>query len=143
MAALNPYLLFNGNAAEAFNFYRSVFGGEFATVMRNSDIPAGVPKPEGAGDDEIMHIALPIGAGHVLMGGDRPTAFGPGTRGDNFHISVSADSEADATRLFNGLAAGGNVIMPQENTFWGSYFGMLVDKYGIQWMVSYDKNMQQ
>lgn len=143
MAALNPYLNFNGNTEEAFNFYRSVFGGEFATVMRHGDVPSDVPQPGPINPNQIMHIALPIGNGTILMGSDRPEVFGPGTRGDNFYISITAGSEDEARKLFNGLADGGNVTMPLEHTFWGAYFGMLADKFGIQWMVNYDKNMQQ
>ncbi|MEJ2560857.1 MAG: VOC family protein [Anaerolineae bacterium] len=89
-----------------------------------------------------MHVALPIGQGSVLMGSDRPAAMGPTTPGNNSSISVSTDSEAEATRVFNRLSAGGQVTMPLEKAFWGSYFGMLTDRFGIQWMVSYDYNQQ-
>lgn len=144
MKAVNPYLNFSGNCEEVFNFYKSVFGGEFVTVMRFKDVPAEeldeshqLPENEA---EKIMHVALPIGPGTILMGSDTPDAMGPVTTGTNFSISISADSEAEATELFNGLSAGGQVSMPLDKTFWGAYFGMLTDKFGVQWMVSYDYN---
>lgn len=144
MATLNPYLHFNGNAEEAFNFYRSVFGGEFSMISRNKDIPSGTPNPTSSAEAEkILHVSLPISKNSVLMGGDRPSSFGPATNGDSITISISAESEADATRLFNGLSAGGTVIMPLEKTFWGAFFGMFKDKFGIHWMVSYDYNQHK
>jgi PhnB protein len=139
MATLNPYLNFDGKTEEAFNFYRSVFGGEFAMLQRMKDIPSDVPS-HGAAGDQIMHVALPIGQGSVLMGSDRPAAFGPGTRGDNFYITIHAASEDEARKLFDGLSEGGQVTMPLQNAFWGALFGMFVDRYGVQWMVSYDHN---
>lgn len=140
MARLNPYLNFNGNTEEVFNFYRSVFGGEFDTVMRFKDVPSEVPTPEGTTAERIMHISLPIGHGTLLMGSDRPEAFGPGTRGDNSFISIGADSEEEARQIFEGLSSGGQITMPLEKAFWGALFGMFVDKYGVQWMISYDDN---
>ena len=146
MKAVNPYVNFNGNCEEAFEFYRSVFGGEFLTVMRFKEVPAEeldeshqLPASEA---EKIMHIALPLGQGTILMGSDIPEAMGAVTIGDNFSISISADSEAEATDLFNGLSAGGQVTMPLDKTFWGAVFGMLTDKFGIQWMVSYDYDQQ-
>jgi PhnB protein len=141
MKAVNPYLNFSGNCDEAFNFYRSVFGGEFSTQMRFKEVPpeAQMHTTEG---EKTMHVALPIGQGTVLMGSDRPAAMGPVTTGDYASLSITTDSEAEATRVFNGLSAGGQVTMPLEKTFWGSYFGMFTDRFGIQWMVSYDYNQQ-
>jgi PhnB protein len=141
MTAVNPYLNFSGNCEEAFNFYRSVFGGEFSTQMRFKEVPpeAQMHATEG---EKIMHVALPIGPGTVLMGSDRPAAMGPVTTGDNSSLSITTDSEAEATRIFDGLSAGGQVTMPLEKTFWGSYFGMFTDRFGVQWMVSYDYNQQ-
>lgn len=136
MASLNPYLHFNGNAEEAFNFYKSVFGGEFDAVMRFSDTPADISNP-AAGEDGLLHISLPITNNSILMGSDRPKAFGPATMGDNSSISISAESREEADRLFNGLSEGGQVTMPMDNAFWGSYFGMLKDKFGVYWMVSF------
>jgi PhnB protein len=137
MPVLNPYLLFEGTCEEAFIFYKSVFGGEFEMISRFKDIPSDVPMPEIEGD-QIMHVALPIGSGSMLMGSDRPANTGKNIIGNNYSISVSADSEKQADLFFKGLAAGGQVTMPIDKTFWGAYFGMLIDKYGINWMISYD-----
>ena len=89
---------------------------------------------------KIMHISLPIGGGSILMGSDRLESYGPITKGDNFYVSIQADSEEEATKLFNGLSAGGQVIMPLEDSFWGAFFGMFNDKFGVQWMINYDYN---
>lgn len=139
MATLNPYLTFNDNCEEAFNFYKSVFGGDFAMVMRFKDVPA---EYQGSASEaeKIMHMALPIGQGTMLMGSDSPASMGVPKTGDNVSISISTESEAEAERLFKGLSAGGQVTMPLEKAFWGDYFGMLTDKYGFQWMVSYMSN---
>lgn len=136
MAAVNPSLNFSGNCEEAFNFYKSVFGGEFSQIMRWKDMPEGaLTGPEG---EKIMHIALPIGEGTFIIGGDRPESMGKVTNGDNFEIVIIAKSEEEANKLFNGLAAGGKVDMPLAKVFWGDYFGMLTDKFGIKWMVDYE-----
>jgi PhnB protein len=137
MPALNPYLNFNGNAEEVFNFYKSVFGGEFATIMRFKEVPEEYKSPAHE-DNKIMHIALPIAGGSVLMGSDVPEAMGKVTNGTSFHIAIGADSKEEADKLFNGLSAGGKIEMPMSDTFWGSYFGMFTDKYGIEWMVNFD-----
>lgn len=138
MTTVNPYLNFTGNCEQAFNFYKSVFGGQFQTLMRFKEVPSqGVPASEG---DKLMHVALPIGQGTLLMGSDRIEAMGAGTRGDNFAISIQTDSEAEATRIFDGLAADGQVTMPLQETFWGARFGMLIDKFGIQWMVNQENS---
>jgi PhnB protein len=141
MAVVNPYLTFNGNCEEAFTFYKSAFGGDFAGLMRFSEMPADQPVAEGEGN-LILHVALPIGKGTLLMGSDRPEAYGDVSFGGNFSISISADSKDEATRLFNDLSAGGRVTMPLEDAFWGDYFGMLTDQFGINWMVSYSANYQ-
>jgi PhnB protein len=137
MATINPYLNFNGTTEAAFNFYRSVFGGEFAMVQRFGDAP---PDQSSTSDDSklIMHIALPIGPHTVLMGSDVPGTIPPVSQGTNFAVSVSTDSKEEADRIFNNLSAGGNITMPIDHMFWGSYFGMLTDKFDIQWMVSFD-----
>ena len=144
MKAINPYLNFNGNCEEAFNFYKSVFGGEFAMLMRFKDIPAGEMDPEHELPDsegqKIMHVSLPVGQSTILMGSDVPSVMGTVQNGSNFAIAISTDSEAETDEIFNGLSAGGQVTMPLDKVFWGSYFGMLTDKFGIQWMVSYDYN---
>jgi PhnB protein len=143
MASVNPYLTFNGNCEEAFNFYKSVFGGEIPFMGRFKDMPSEHPIPESEGN-KIMHVALPIGQGTVLMGSDSSEAFGNATViGNNFSISINAESEEEATKLFNGLSAGGKVTMPLNKTFWGAFFGMFTDKFGIQWMVNYDYNQQK
>ncbi len=138
MTAVNPYLHFNGNAEEAFDFYKTVFGGEFPMIMRYKDAPDEQRMGEGNGD-KILHICLPIGQGPILMGGDVPEVHKV-TMGTNFYISISPDSEKEADHLFSGLSAGGQVIMPIGKTFWGSYFGMLKDQFAVQWMISLDYN---
>ncbi|MBN9285740.1 MULTISPECIES: VOC family protein [Flavobacterium] len=139
MANVNPYLTFNGTCEAAFDFYQSVFGGEFPYKGKYKDMPPGeYPLPD-AEKEKIMHICLPIGGGSMLMGSDSSEAFGKATTmGDNIAISINTDSEEEATRLFNGLSAGGKITMPLDKTFWGAFFGMFVDKFGIHWMVNYD-----
>jgi PhnB protein len=146
MATISPYLTFNGNCEEAFNFYKSVFGGEFPFIGRFKDMPPmdGGKQMSPEQGEKIMHVSLPISKETMLMGSDSSEAFGQATTvGNNFSISINADSEKEADRLFNGLSAGGRVTMPLNKTFWGAYFGMLTDKFGIQWMVNYDYNQQQ
>jgi PhnB protein len=140
MAQVNPYLNFNGNTEEAFNFYKSVFGGDFAAVVRFKDMgPAAGPVPPEAGN-LIMHIALPIGNGNMLMATDAVEAMGQKVvEGNNHYLSLSADSKEEADRLYNSLSAGGKIEMAIGDVPWGSYFGMFKDKFGTQWMVSYDK----
>jgi PhnB protein len=138
MTSINPYLNFPGTAEEAFNLYKSVFGGEFAMVQRFKDTPES-GKMSPANLDKIMHIALPIGS-NVIMATDAVEGYGDTFKaGNNFHISISVDSQSEADRVYKGLSAGGQVIMPMNKTFWGSYFGMLIDKFGIQWMISFDE----
>lgn len=137
MATITPYLVFNGNCEEAFNFYKSVFGVEFSYIGRFKDAPSEEPLSESEGE-KIMHVTLPIGDNHVLMGSDTSEAHGLVTFGSNFSISINAESKEEATALFDGLSAGGQITMPLQDTFWGAYFGMFVDKFGIQWMVNHD-----
>lgn len=142
MAKFQPYLNFNGNTEEAFNFYKSVFGGEFLGVNRFKDFKD-TPGCEGeiAEDDrdKIMHIALPIGGGDILMGTDALESMGQKlTQGNNFYIYIDAESTEEAEKIFNGLSAGGKVEMPLAATFWADLFGSFTDKFGVQWMVSYD-----
>jgi PhnB protein len=137
MAFVVPSLSFNGNCEEAFNFYKSVFGGEFQQFMRWKDMPSD-EKITGEAGEKVMHIALPIGKDTVIMGGDRLATMGDVTNGNNFDIAIIAESEEEAKRLFDGLSAGGKIGMPLEKAFWGAYFGMFTDKFGIQWMVNYD-----
>ena len=141
MAKVNPYLYFRGNAQEVFNFYKSIFGGEFETVMRFGDVQ-GQEGCENLSDEDkgkIMHIALPLSDGHVLMASDALDQYGDKyVHGTNISISISADSKEEAEKVFNGLSDGGEVTMPLSDTFWGAYFGMLKDKYDIEWLVNYD-----
>ncbi|MCM0664735.1 VOC family protein [Flavobacterium tyrosinilyticum] len=138
--AVNPYLMFNGTCEEAFLFYKSVFGGDFPYIGKYKDAPAeeGEVLSEEA-LNRIMHVSLPIG-NTILMGSDSHPRYGDVGFGDNFSISINAESREDADKIFNGLSAGGKVEMPMNDTFWGSYFGMFKDKFGINWMVSFDKN---
>ena len=140
MASINPHINFNGNAEEAFDFYKSVFGGEFAKIMRFKDLAsAEFPVAEHEAN-KIMHIALPIGK-NVLMANDVPEILGRTNENENrSKIVISAESKEEADKLFNGLSAGGQVEMPISDSPWGSYFGMFRDKYGIEWMVDYDSN---
>jgi PhnB protein len=140
MKVVNPYLNFPGNTEEAFNFYKAAFGGEFAMVMRFKDSPeAANTAPED--QDKLMHIALPLGKGNMLMGTDALESKGQKLRpGNNFHLSISADSDAETEKLFNALSAGGKVMVPLSKQFWGAYFGMFTDKFGVQWMISHDQN---
>jgi len=138
MATVNTYLNFNGNTEEAFNFYKSVFGGEFAVVQRYKDAP-GCEGMQIGDQEKLMHIALPIG-GNVLMGTDITDPMPASTFGTGISLSVDAESEKEAKRLFDSLSAGGTVTMALEKTFWNALFGMLTDKFGIQWMVNYDYN---
>lgn len=137
MATINPYLIFDGNTEEAFEFYRSVFGGEFDGIMRFKDSPE-KEKVSAAYGDKILHISLQVGD-TMLMASDPPENWqGQHTTGNNFNLSYSAASEAEVDEKFKALSEGGAVYMPVSKTFWGSYFGMLRDRFGVQWMVSYD-----
>lgn len=138
MALINPYLHFNGNTEDAFNFYKSVFGGEFAMVARFKDMASPEHPVAEIDADKIMHIALPIG-NNVLMANDVPERMGRVNENENrFKISISAESREEADKLFNGLSAGGNIEMPIGDSPWGSYFGMFRDKFGIEWMIDFD-----
>lgn len=137
MANINPHIHFNGNTQEAFEFYKSIFGGEFSRLVRFKDLTqmGGYTFPENE-LNKIMHIALPIGGTSVLMGSDVPSVLGQVNENENrSKITVSADSKEEADKIFNGLAAGASVEMPIGDSPWGSYFGMLRDKYGVEWMI--------
>ncbi len=137
MAQLNVYLNYNGNCEEAFNHYKSVFGVEFAMFSRFSDMPSGNEPIPASHANKVLHVALQVG-NTTLMGSDCPPSFPNGIQGNLFNVSINADSKEEATRLFNGLSEGGRISMPLEDTFWGAYFGMFADKFGVQWMVNYD-----
>lgn len=140
MASINPYLNFPGTTEEAFNFYRSVFGGEFLSVQRFKDTPDSDKMPADVGN-MIMHISLPIGKGNVLMATDAPASMGFNLApGNNMYICLSPDSEEEANKLFNGLSEGGTVSMALQKMFWGALYGDFTDKYGVKWMVNYDMN---
>ena len=142
MAAISPYLNFNGNTEEAFNFYKSVFGGDFLALMRFKD-NAECDRVSESDKEKIMHVALPIGNGSVLMATDSLESMGQKlTVGNNFYIAIAPESKEEAERLFNGLSAGGKIEMPLQDMFWGAYYGSFADKFGVQWMVNYEKNRQ-
>jgi PhnB protein len=135
MSLIVPYLNFNGNTEQAFNFYKSVFSGEFMALQRFSDTPHAAQMP-AADANKIMHIALQIDKNTLLLGSDSIESMGmpPLVQGTNFSLSCHPASVEEGTRLFNALAAGGQVLMPFEKVFWGAHFGMLLDQFGIKWM---------
>ncbi len=136
MAKINPYLNFKGTTEEAFNFYKSVFGGEFTMLQRFKDTPQAGNVTVGE-QEKIMHIALPIGE-NILMGTDELVSMGHTTTpGNNFSLTVDVGSKEEAEKIFNGLSEGGKIEMPLADAFWGAYFGMLEDKFGVRWMVNY------
>ena len=140
MATINPYINFNGNAEEAFTFYKSVFGGEFSNLIRFKDIASDVfPIPENEAN-KVMRITLPIG-GNLLIANDIPSVLGPVSESKNrSKISVTADSQEEADRIFAGLTEGATIEMPMSDSPWGTYFGMFRDKYGIEWTVEYQQS---
>jgi len=138
MALINPHINFNGNAEEAFTFYKSVFGGEFARITRFKDLSSPEFPIAEKEANKIMHIALPIGK-NILMANDVPESMGQVNENENrSKISISAESREEADKLFNGLSVGGQIEMPIADSPWGSYFGMFRDKFGIEWMVDFD-----
>lgn len=152
MKAANPYLNFNGNTEEAFDFYKSVFGGEFLGVVRFRDFDPGLedPPPEMEGMavpeeelDKIAHIALPLGNANVLMGTDALESWGQSlTLGNNFYITIEAESGEEAERVFDALSAGGRVEMPLQKTAWAEKYGSCADRFGVQWQVNYTGDVQ-
>ena len=138
MTKLNPYLTFKGNCEEAFNFYKSIFGGEFQFIGRYRDLPEKDRNTfPSEGDEKIMHVSLPISEETVLMGCDNLEAYGQTAEfGNNISLSINPDSKGEADRLFNGLSAGGQIKMTMNETFWGSYFGLITDKFGIPWIIN-------
>lgn len=137
MATINPHINFNGNAEEAFTFYKSVFGGTFTNVVRFKDLGNTEHPISKEEENKIMHIALPIG-NCMLMGNDVPEFMGRTNENENrSKIVITAESREEADKLFNGLSAGGQIEMPIGDSPWGSYFGMFRDKYGVEWMVDF------
>jgi len=146
MATVNTYITFHGNCGEAFDFYKSVFGGDFSYKGMYDEMPAqeGGPEISDRDKDKIMHIGLPISKETSLMGCDSLESSREAAKAsNNFSVYLSADSKTEADRFFQELADGGRVTMPLEHTFWGSYFGMLKDKFGIEWMVGFDEGQSQ
>ena len=140
MITINPYLNFDGKCEEAFNFYKSVFGGEFQMIQRISETPHAdlLPADER---NRIMHVSLPVGKGIILMGSDIMPSMGHTlVIGNNNHISIHPETKAETDTIFKALSAGGTVTMPLEETFWGAYFGMFADKFGVLWMINCDLN---
>jgi PhnB protein len=138
MATINTWINFNGNALEAFTFYKSVFGGEFTKVVRFKDIASAEFPVEAKEEDKIMYIALPIGASTMLIANDVPEVLGRVNENENrSKILVSTESKEEAERLFNGLSTGGEVEGPMGDSPWDSYAGMFRDKYGIEWIVEF------
>lgn len=138
MAIINPHINFNGNAEEAFQFYKSVFGGEFSTIIRFKDLSGDDFQVSEKEAEKVMHIALPIGE-NTLMANDVPEFMGRVNENENrSKISLSAKSREEADHLFQGLSAGGSIEVPLNDSPWGSYFGMFRDKFGIEWMVNFE-----
>lgn len=144
MAKTGTYLNFERNTEEVFNFYKSVFGGEFdGPVSRFGDIPPsdGMPPLAEADKNLVMHVALPILGGHLLMGTDAPESMGfKLNKGNNVHISLSPDSREETERLFKALSEGGEITMDLQDMFWGAYYGSCKDKYGIYWMLNFESS---
>lgn len=139
MATINPHINFNGNAEEAFNFYKSVFGGEFSRLVRFSQMASADFTVDEKEANKIMHIALPIGKSNELMGNDVPSFMGTVNEQENrSKIAVFVESKEEADAIYHGLSAGGTVEMPIADSPWGSYFAMFRDKYGIEWMVEFN-----
>ncbi len=143
MALINPHVNFNGNAEEAFNFYKSVFGGEFTNIVRFKDIASPeLPVAENEAN-KLMHIALPIGK-NMLMGNDVPESMGRVNENENrSKIVINADSREEADKLFSGLSAGGSIEVPIDDSPWGTYFGMFRDKYGIEWIIDFNSKFNE
>src|SRR5215207_2051977 len=140
MARTSTYLNFAGNTEEAFNFYKSVFGTEFVgEIARMGDAPVHDGQPAMSGEDKqlVMNVQLPILGGHLLMGIDAPESMGfQLNQGNNVYIALDPDTRAEADTLFAALSAGGKVEQPMQEMFWGDYFGSLVDRFGVQWMIN-------
>lgn len=144
MAKVNVYLTFNGKCEEAFLFYQSVFGGEFPFIGKFKDMPQDEENCKQMSEEDlnrVMHVTLPISSETCLMGSDTTSDWSANFKeGNNYTISINADSKDEADKLFNGLSKDGTVTMPMNTSFWGAYFGMFTDKFGINWMVNFDKN---
>lgn len=146
MAKVNPYITFNGDCEQAFLFYKSVFGGEFAHFGRYGDMPS-TEDCQAADDDEknkVMHVSLPISDETILMGSDSSDKYGHATAiGNNIAVSIDTSSKAEAEKLYNELSQGGTISMPLQKTFWGAWFAIFIDKFSINWMINFDEEPQQ
>lgn len=141
MAKINPHILFKGNTEEAFQFYKSVFGGDFAMITRMKDLPNDPNNPVSENEsNKIMNIALPIGKSNILMGSDVAEQFMDHelVTGNRYTIAISAESKEEAEKIYNGLSVDGFIEIPLSESPWGSFFGMFTDKFGIQWMIDFD-----
>jgi len=138
MKSINPYLNFAGNTEEAFDFYKKIFGGDFAGgIFRFKDTPD-AEKLSKSDQEKVMHVGLPMGKGNMLMATDALESMGfKLTFGNNIHLSIETDSKEEADKLFKELSEGGNVDMSMQDQFWGAYFGSLTDKFGVKWMINY------
>jgi PhnB protein len=143
MKTANPYLNFDGNTEEAFNFYRSVFGGDFLAVLRFTDFGGNEMGVPASDLNKIAHIALPLGNGSMLMGTDVLKSMNMSlTVGHNFYITLEPETEQEAQSLFDALAAGGRIEMPLQKTQWAEKYGSCADKFGVQWMINYTGGVQ-
>ncbi|RZK68410.1 MAG: VOC family protein [Pedobacter sp.] len=136
MATLNPYIYFNGNCEEAFNFYKSVFQKEFTYLGRYKDVPQTDREVFNELDEKIMHVSLPISGETVLMGADNNEAYAELLTYNNFSLIVHTDTKEEADRLFNRLSESGQIKLPMNQTFWGSYYGICIDRFGIMWKIT-------
>ncbi|GAB3413558.1 VOC family protein [Niabella aquatica] len=141
MTIVNPYLYFNGNCEEAFNFYKSVFRAEFKYIGRYKDVPQTDRSVFSDQDNKIMHVSLPISSETTLMGSDNAALFRQGGSINNFSLAISTDKKEEADRLFQALSIHGEVKLPINETFWGSYYGIVTDQFGISWKVSFELTM--
>jgi PhnB protein len=143
MTTASIYLNYNGNCEEAFNFYKGVFGTEFSYISRFGEMPESeLHRISEADREKIMHVSLPIG-NTVLMGSDTGGEWAPSfVLGNNFSISLNASSKDEADKWFDALSQGGTITMPMDNTFWGDYFGMICDRFGVNWMISFNEQHQ-
>jgi PhnB protein len=140
MTTLNPYLFFNGNCEDAFNFYKSVFGTEFRYIGRYKDVPQTDKQIFHEAGEKIMHVSLPISTETTLMGCDITEMYKQSGTTNNFSLYINTDTRDEADRLFHELSNGGQIKMPMTHTFWGSYYGICTDKFGINWKVTFNSN---
>lgn len=146
MTKVNTYITFDGNCEDAFIFYKSVLGGEFSYIGRFKEMPPheGMPPMTAEEGEKIMHVSLPVSKETILSGSDTVGEWCAYLiKGNNFSVSIGTDSREEADRIFNGLSEDGKVTMPMDKTFWVPYFGMFTDKFGINWMVSFEEQQKQ